>query len=404
MTAYEYICANIGRTTRTRQSLSEKSNKLIGLPYPYTSPCIDGKFQELYYWDTYFTNKVFFCIGKPEQAVNNVRNLIWLLNVYGKVPNGNRTDFLGRSQPPFLGCMLQDVLALPNCPIGMDEAFAALEREYGFWQSRRAAANGLNRYGCDSDERELLQRKHVAGYKKRTGIVLSQTAETAENVLAECESGWDFSPRFSGKCTEYNPVDLNCLLYRNERLLSDWAEKLGLKEKSELYGSAAAARKRAIGSLMLSDGVYYDYRFTTDSRSEVVSCAALFPFFVGIDEDIGRFRKILDRLEERYGLIACRFQDSRFQWSAPNSWAPLNYIAFAAALRLGQQETAERLADKYMTAVERLFARTGQLWEKYNATDGELDSESEYGTPAMLGWSAGVYAEFYRYRNKLTGG
>lgn len=397
MTVYEYICANIDRTTRTRQSLSGKNGKLIELPYPYTSPCIDGRFRELYYWDTYFTNKVFFCIGKPEQAVNNVKNLIRLLNDYGKVPNGNRTDYLSRSQPPFLGCMLDDLLSLNDSPISIGEAYEALEKEYAFWMTDRICENGLNRYWCDLSNKELTEKKHVNGYRRRTGIMPDYTVENAKNVLAECESGWDFSPRFSGKCTEYNPVDLNCLLYRNERLLSDWAKELGLNEKSGFYGEAAATRKRAIGSLMLSDGVYYDYRFTTDSRSEVVSCAALFPFFVGIDEDSERFRTILERLEERYGLVACRYQTSAFQWSAPNSWAPLNYIAFAAALRLGLKETAERLAEKYMTAVERLFARTGRLWEKYNATDGELDSKSEYGTPAMLGWSAGVYAEFYRY-------
>ena len=27
---------------------------LIGLPFPYTIPCIRDAFQELYYWDTYF--------------------------------------------------------------------------------------------------------------------------------------------------------------------------------------------------------------------------------------------------------------------------------------------------------------------------------------------------------------
>ena len=30
---------------------------LIGLPYPYTVPCADGMFNQIYYWDTYFTNK-----------------------------------------------------------------------------------------------------------------------------------------------------------------------------------------------------------------------------------------------------------------------------------------------------------------------------------------------------------
>jgi hypothetical protein len=31
------------------------------------------------------------------------------------------------------------------------------------------------------------------------------------------------------------------------------------------------------------------------------------------------------------------------------------------------------------------------LWEKYNVHDGSSNAIGEYGTPAMIGWSAGVY-------------
>ena len=33
------------------------SQTLIGLPRPYTVPSVSQTFQELYYWDTYFTNE-----------------------------------------------------------------------------------------------------------------------------------------------------------------------------------------------------------------------------------------------------------------------------------------------------------------------------------------------------------
>ena len=54
-------------------------------------------------------------------------------------------------------------------------------------------------------------------------------------------------------------------------------------------------------------------------------------------------------------------------------------------------EDALRIAKKYVEATDKLFAQTGKLWEKYNAENGELDYASEYGTPDMLGWTAGVY-------------
>ena len=34
----------------------EDSESLYALPYPYLIPSIKGMFQEMYYWDTYFTN------------------------------------------------------------------------------------------------------------------------------------------------------------------------------------------------------------------------------------------------------------------------------------------------------------------------------------------------------------
>jgi len=88
MTTYQFICENVDKTTRvyTRKPRGKKS--LIGLPYPFTSPCVDGMFQEMYYWDTYFTNKGLIEIGKGQQALNNVRNFLFLLNEYEKYPTG----------------------------------------------------------------------------------------------------------------------------------------------------------------------------------------------------------------------------------------------------------------------------------------------------------------------------
>ena len=397
MTTYQFICENIDKTTRvyTRKPRGKKS--LIGLPYPFTSPCVDGIFQEMYYWDTYFTNKGLIEIGKGQQALNNVRNFLFLLNEYGKIPNGNRMDYMSRSQPPFLGLMLEDVLKSFPDRISIKEAFDGLEKEYNFWQSKRSAPNGLNRYGCDLPETELAKKMHVTGYRNRTGQSVEYTVENAYNILCECESGWDFSPRFSLKCSSHNPVDLNCLLYKDEMLLAEWAKRLGELEKSDMYATLARQRKEKILTLMKKDGLYYEYDFESGKCSEVLSCASFFPYFVGIDSDEFGFQKALERLERPFGLVACDFEETCYQWSTPNSWAPLNFIAVSSAQRLGLEKEMKRIAEKYVQATDELFRKTGKLWEKYNAENGELDHESEYGTPAMLGWTAGVYVACKNY-------
>ncbi|MBP5780766.1 MAG: alpha,alpha-trehalase, partial [Clostridia bacterium] len=52
---------------------------------------------------------------------------------------------------------------------------------------------------------------------------------------------------------------------------------------------------------------------------------------------------------------------------------------------------AKRIADKYLGTASSLFASTGSLWEKYDAAKGAVSVTSEYETPAMLGWTAGVF-------------
>lgn len=391
MTTHAFICENIDKTSRIYTKRPKNKKDLIGLPYPFTSPCIDGIFQEMYYWDTYFTNKGLLQIGREEQAINNVRNFLFLVENYGKIPNGNRMDYLSRSQPPFLGMMLQDVLQSQPNAISLQAAFNGLEKEYAFWNTNRIAPNGLNCYGCDLPERELVKKMHVSSYRKRTGKRVEYTVENAQNILCECESGWDFSPRFSLRCSAYNPVDLNCLLYKDEMLLKEWATALGYTEKAAIYDSAAKARREKILSCMRKDGLYFDYDFVNGVCSKTLSCATFFPYFIGLDKDATGYRKALARLEREWGVVACDSMETCYQWSAPNSWAPLNFVAFSAAQTLGLTDEAERIAEKYCAATDKLFMETGKLWEKYNAESGTLDYASEYGTPDMLGWSAGVY-------------
>ncbi len=226
MEVYAYIEQNIDRSTKSHDDAENSDKTLLALPYPFTSPCMDGMFQEMYYWDTYFTNKGLFLLHRGQQALNNIRNMAFLLEHYGKILNGNRTFYLNRSQPPFFGCMLEDALACAPELLTVREAFTWLQKEYAFWQEKRSTPNGLNRYYTELTDEECSAARIVEGFTERTGIPLAQTAENGRNVVAESESGWDYNPRYFGRCIDHNPVDLNCLLYHDEVLLSRWAEAL----------------------------------------------------------------------------------------------------------------------------------------------------------------------------------
>ena len=88
---------------------------------------------EMYYWDTYFTNAGLIASGNVEQAKNNADNVRFLINKYGFMPNGNRTFYLGNTQPPFLSLMVYDIYETKKDKEWLKTAYDFLIIEYRFW-------------------------------------------------------------------------------------------------------------------------------------------------------------------------------------------------------------------------------------------------------------------------------
>lgn len=74
-------------------------SSLLPLPAPYVVP--GGRFDEVYYWDSYFIMLGLVASGRHDLANDELKNFATLLDRYGHIPNGNRTYYLSRSQPPF---------------------------------------------------------------------------------------------------------------------------------------------------------------------------------------------------------------------------------------------------------------------------------------------------------------
>lgn len=122
------------------------SQTLIGLPRPYTVPSVSQTFQELYYWDTYFTNEGLVRDGRLDLAKNNTEDMLYLVDRYGYMPNGSRTWYLNRSQPPFLCMMVDRIFEQTEDTNWLAGAFTTLQKEYDFWMTQRITPVGLNRY------------------------------------------------------------------------------------------------------------------------------------------------------------------------------------------------------------------------------------------------------------------
>ncbi len=370
---------------------------LIGLPEPYTVPCISDQFQEMYYWDTYFTNVGLILSGRTDQAIHNVNNIAFLIERYGYMPNGNRTFYLSRTQPPFLAKMVMDLYAVTGDRLWLRKMYTVMEKEYAFWQAERMTAAGLNRYSGDTD---TLDENLACDLAQRFGYPIPEDPETIQQyssaLLAFAESGWDCNSRFGLQVRDYVPVELNALLWGMENTMAQICKLLQIGSQS--VWRERAQRREALINRFSRDaerGVYCDYNFVREQKSEWISAAAFYPLFVGLASrrQAEQVRNCLKKLECEYGISATeQIPDSfQLQWDYPNGWPCLQLIVIEGLINYGFTEDALRIARKYCQTVEKNFVKTGSLWEKYDMTTGEVSASKEYESPKMMGWSAGVY-------------
>lgn len=390
----QYIENEFKKTIRNQ---SEDSGSLIGLPYPYTVPCPDNMFLEMYYWDTYFTNVGLIAKGEIELAKSNVDNMLWMVEKYGFMPNGNRTYYLNRSQPPFLWRAVKDIFDFTSDIEWLNSSYKTLCKEYDFWQTKRLAPNGLNFYGNHEGLTEERIQALYNDFTKRSGGFTAEDHETkvkmAHSIRTFVESGWDCNSRFGLDGEYFNPVELNSLLYGFEIQMIEFS-KILKNNDADLWKQRAEYRKNKMDEFLWSKekGMYLDRNFKTGEFSLVISAASLYPYFVGISFDKKDVIKLIDILLLEFGISACADGEAvnGFQWDYPNIWPPVQYIVYEACVKCGLMNEAEKIKNRYVKLIETCFEKTGKLWEKYNGITGDVANE-DYDAPSMMGWTSGVY-------------
>jgi alpha,alpha-trehalase len=78
-------------------------------------------------------------------------------------------------------------------------------------------------------------------------------------------------------------VDLNSLLYINERTIAEFSEQLGLLGDSSKYNLAAEKRRRAIHQYMWSeeDGMWFDFNLTSREQNRVFYVSSMVSLWAG---------------------------------------------------------------------------------------------------------------------------
>jgi alpha,alpha-trehalase len=409
MTRPDASIDRLRRFIRDHWQLTIRSGKsdvdhVQSLPYRHSVPCFNGHFIAMYYWDTYFTNLGLLADGLVDVARENCDNMLFLIGRYGFVPNSTFVSDDNRSQPPYLVHMVEDVYRATGDRTWLTQALPGLEREQTFWTEQRAACHGLARHG-NSATPEYLDGFYRGALADRLGagdVSPALRLEIASQYLAEAETGWDFNPRFAGRCLDHAPVDLNALLFGREVLLAGLHRELRDEERAETWQTRAKARREAMQALWCNEvGFFFDFDCVNQCRSPVFSLAGYMPLFSGLatPEQAERAALCLERFRGPHGYAVCP-RDARslvelrfsrpLQWDYPNQWPPLAYVTAVGLLRYGHREAAQRVARCYCDLLLANFENTEQLWEKFDVETGG-PAGGEYEAQPMLGWSAGVF-------------
>lgn len=407
----EHIDALWPVLTRSAGADEGSAGSLIVLPKPYVVP--GGRFREIYYWDSYFTLLGLQAANRRELVRDMVENFAFLIDTIGHIPNGNRTYYLTRSQPPFYVFMVE-VLAEMEGDSVYAEFLPQLEREYAYWMKGaerlsevRSAADHVVRMPDGS----LLNRYYDAGDRPRAEsyredvMTIRESGRdsqlVARHLRSGAESGWDFSARWfaDGRniativTTDIIPPDLNSLLYKLERTLATVHTD---EEQRRLYGERANERAAAMDKYLWNEGLgwYEDYNWKDSTLTGYLTLAGVYPLFVGLTtpDKAARSAEVIQDKFLAAGGVRTSLVDTDQQWDAPNGWPPLQWMTYAGLLRYDMNELAGAIRRRWMRNNERVYENVDKMVEKYNVEDITLlAGGGEYPVQDGFGWSNGVY-------------
>jgi alpha,alpha-trehalase len=406
-------------TQSSPQQATDNSTSLISLPKPYV--VAGGRFQESYYWDSYWIIRGLLKSGYKKISVGMLENFVSMQEQYGIIANGNRYYYLTRTQVPMfmeiiihlkqqklLDFSLIHPLLPDDFPQGLESRALKAASEYykNIWKGtdRYNSELGLFRYS-DGAGGEL--NPNVPVIRPEAALQESRYHEThAKRVFAE--SGWDMSyTRFGNSPQSWIPVDLNAILYAYTQQLSQLFELIGDLAEADYFRRESQRIKQNIW-LHLYDKEstqFFDYPLGNIAGAKVLTAASFFPYIYNIYPHDHLHRQGLHKLfrqlkpKDHFGIHTTN-QAGPGQWDGDWTWANLNQTALKALVTYGLHKEATELSVDYCYMVLKNFQDSGLFFEKYRASNGSTtipDNSEIYGNEVGFGWTNAVLVEFIEY-------
>lgn len=392
--------------TRTLPTVPVGSSAL-SLPRRFVVP--GGRFREMYYWDSWFSMLGLPAAGRQDLVEDMVVDFGSLIDRYGHIPNGTRTYYLSRSQPP----VFYLIAGLSRDRRTLAQRTRWLRAEHAYWmdgaatlapgaQHRRVVrlADGalLNRYWDDRDD------PRDESYREDAELVAATPGrdprQLYRDLRAAAESGWDFSTRWFAdgrtlatiRTTRFAAVDLNSLMVGLEHAIAANCTTLKDRACAADFTARAAARTAAIRRhLWNAKGYFADYDLDAGRVVDTLTAATAFPLFAGIaTPDQARATALAMAPLIGEGGVRATPVASGQQWDSPNGWAPHQWIAIQGLTRYGETALADRIRTGWLATVEREYRSSGKLLEKYDVVERRPGGGGEYPNQDGFGWTNGV--------------
>jgi alpha,alpha-trehalase len=340
-------------------------------------------------------------------------NFAWMIERYGHIPNGNRTYYLSRSQPPVFALMVE--LFEEDGVRGARRYLDHLLMEYDFWMDgaeslvlnqayrhvvRMPDGSLLNRYWDDRDtprDESWIEDVETARHSGRP------PNEVYRDLRAGAASGWDYSSRWlrdahrlaSIRTTQFIPIDLNAFMFKLESAIANISGLKGDREREALFRQKASDRRAAINRYLWDDesGCFRDYDWRREEMA-LFSAASIVPLYVGMatHEQAERLAEaVTNRLLTPGGILTTEYETAE-QWDKPNGWAPLQWMAIQGFKLYGNDELGDQIARSWLKTVNVFYHQHHKLIEKYHIASStpREGGGGEYPLQDGFGWTNGV--------------
>lgn len=427
---------------RLTYHVPQDSGTLLGTRHPHLKS--GERYSEGYYWD--ISDGIEGMITEAQespamwrQVFGVLRNLADTIERFGFIPNGMRSYYLSRSQPPKYAQMVRRVAESYNGGSRhseiIEEFLPQIVKEYEWWMKgaehvdARAGVRAadhvvvmpdgemMNRYWDTKD----TPRPESAEEDWHTAQRLpeSQRGNFYRNVRILAECGRDMNGEMledperleTAIAERIVPVDLNSILADTERMIAEAHVRAGRSVPAQQFQAAFEARKAAILKYNVGYNGYpsafkfRDNTFTEGAPTGYKSMNMAHPAARGllppeIAENVCRI--LVDEFLQQGGFVASLYRTGH-QWDWPNGWAP-DQEEGQNALTKTAELTGNNLwnlwADvaklRWVNHNSIVYRLLGKVSEKTNVVTGDpLDVQNgEYNLQFDFLWTIGILRKF----------